>query len=97
VGDSQPPRHDRPTYAAEGKGGFLTSLRAAMRGVGGDGDGVKAVAAGGEDGGAAIGGEDGGAAAGGKDGGATAGGASSWAPVASPSALVRVSFSSDGY
>jgi hypothetical protein len=66
-----------------------------QRRVGGNGDGVEAVAAGGEDGGAATGGEDGGAAAGGEDGGAAAGGASSWAPVASPSAPARVSFGSD--
>jgi hypothetical protein len=65
-----------------------------VRGVGGDGDGVEAVAAGSEDGDAATGGEDGGAAAGGKDGGAAAGGASSWAPVVSPSAPARVSFDS---
>jgi hypothetical protein len=65
-----------------------------MRGVGRDGDGVKAVMARGEDGGAATGGEDGGAAAGGEDEGAAAGGASSWAPVASPSAPVRISFGS---
>jgi hypothetical protein len=65
-----------------------------VQGVGGDGDGVEAVAAGGEDGGATTGGEDGGAAAGGEDGGAAAGGASSWAPVASPSAPACVSFGS---
>jgi hypothetical protein len=65
-----------------------------VRGVGGDGDGVEAVTAGGEDGGAATGGEDGGVVAGGEDEGTAAGGASSWAPVASPSALARVSFGS---
>jgi hypothetical protein len=66
-----------------------------VRGVGGDGDGVKAVAAGGEDGGTATGGKDGGAAAGSEDGGTTTGGASSWAPMASPLAPARISFSSD--
>jgi hypothetical protein len=66
-----------------------------VQGVGGDGDGVEAVAAGGKDGGAAAGGEDRGAAAGGEDRGVAAGGASSWAPMASPLALARVSFGSD--
>jgi hypothetical protein len=66
-----------------------------VRGVGGDGDGVEVVMAGGEDGGAATGGEDGGTAAGGEDGGVAAGGASSWALVVSPSAPMRISFGSD--